>query len=448
MTTMMTKNMMMCDYENDYDDYDYENGYDSDDGVPRIPYRKREVRAPMPINLPSLKKEKEEKMKKQLEKQKEEDKQKKIETFRKTQHTGIWGLPGWMVQDIDIPVVMAAKEQLQEDLTSGAVVMVIEKKEETAPVIEKKEDVRDGAFEVLADKEKMKSDFEKTELCVSITKGVPCPHGEKCRFLHDITLWKPRKCKFEDSCKFVKYISRPDGSFHLVNVCKEKVCKFIHGGETRENYHRRTKVPDPKTLVEHSNLLASNTGWTAIAQGYGVPTVPKKKIICDDKSGSDFKSKLTWLNPTPVVAVAPVVVKSEPVKIDWSQMSSQMKSQGLSVVKKEEAEAKNDEWITKTTKYKKKEEKVVVSHKGYEHQMTSLCRSVIQGIKCTHAVCRYAHDVEKITLRACGFESCRNVVCVGDGVYKNTGKNVCNYLHHDEKRESYYKRLDIYKFKK
>ena len=82
-----------------------------------------------------------------------------------------------------------------------------------------------------------------------------------------------------------------------------------------------------------------------------------------------------------------------------------------------------------------------------DHNMTSLCRSVVQGTKCSHAVCRYAHDVDKIVLRKCGFECCRKVVMIGDGVYRNAGRVVCNFIHTDETRDSYYKRLDIFKYK-
>jgi hypothetical protein len=88
----------------------------------------------------------------------------------------------------------------------------------------------------------------------------------------------------------------------------------------------------------------------------------------------------------------------------------------------------------------------------YILQYTSLCRSVILGVKCTHSVCRYAHDVEKIVLLKCRFEGyikgCINVTCVGNGLYRNKGSNVCKYIHSNESRDSYYKRLDIYKFKK
>jgi hypothetical protein len=134
-----------------------------------------------------------------------------------------------------------------------------------------------------------------------------------------------------------------------------------------------------------------------------------------------------------------------------------LKADGISLVapvKVAPAVPAKDEWITPKTKSQKRVEKAVVSapapaaRAGYMHQHTSLCRSVIQGVQCTHAVCRYAHDVEKIMLRNCGFEGCRNVTCVGDGVYRNTGRNVCNYLHQGETRDSYYKRLDIYKYKK
>jgi hypothetical protein len=183
--------------------------------------------------------------------------------------------------------------------------------------------------------------------------------------------------------------------------------------------------------------------------------LPKKSCVDLTSTDSALNGKLNWLKVSPLVSEMPVVgplpapVVAPPV--NWADMVHKMKSEGISIVKKETG----GDWITPKTKSQKREERAVpvvtrapAPRAVYMHQHTSLCRSVIQGVQCTHAVCRYAHDVEKITLRNCGFETCRNVTCVGDGVYRNTGRNVCNYLHQGETRDSYYKRLDIYKYKK
>ncbi len=436
MTNMTNMANTMNDYE--YSDYEYTE-YDSEDDRPRISLYKKQPRAPVPVNLPSIKKEKENKEKLRKEKEVEEIRKKKVETFRSTAHTGIWGRPGWMVSDIEVAHVMEAKEKLQADLASGAVVIMT--KEPEPPKIEKKENLRDVAFDVLSDKEKMKTAFEKTELCRSVTQGGACPHGEKCRFLHDVALWKPRKCRFEDTCKCVKFISKPNGSFYIVNNTsgsENKVCKFIHGGESRDNFHARTKIPKPQVTI------------TPVA-----PSVPIKKTFVNVSVGNSkdtLKGKLNWLAPAPVVVPAPVVLA--PKTFNWSQMQQQLKADGISLVAPIKATVSvKDDWITPKTKAQKRIENTpsvapASRTTGYVHQHTSLCRSVIQGVQCTHAVCRYAHDVDKIVLRKCGFEGCRNVTCVGNGVYRNTGRNVCNYLHSEETRDSYYKRLDIYKFKK
>jgi hypothetical protein len=444
MTIMTTKNMttMMNEYDSDYD-YDYDTDYNSEDDRPRISLFRKQPRAPAPVNLPSMKKEKENKEKLRKEKETEETHKKNVETFRSTAHTGIWGLPGWMVADQEVEHVMEAKEKLQSDLASGEVVLVSKEPETETPKIEKKENLRDVAFEVLADKEKMKTAFEKTELCRSITQGGVCPHGEHCRFLHDVALWKPRKCRFEDTCKCVKFISKPNGTFYIVNNRTgegSKVCKFIHGGESRDNFHARTKIPKPQFAAPVTTA------------------VPVKKTFSRtsvDDGKETLKGKLNWLAPTPTVVTAHVPVVAP---FNWAQVQQQLKADGISLVapvKVAMAEPAQDEWITPKTKSQKRVEKAApvpvrapVTRAGYMHQHTSLCRSVIQGVQCTHAVCRYAHDVEKIMLRNCGFEGCRNVTCVGDGVYRNTGRNVCNYLHQGETRDSYYKRLDIYKYKK
>ncbi len=447
MMTMTMKNINeypSYDYDNDYDLYDYDYDlydydYKCDDDRPRISLHRKPVRAPAPLNLPSLKKQKENEQKLQKEKEKQEIQKQKIETFRSTEKTGIWGIPGWMVQDIDIPVLMEAKEKLQDELATGKVVMVAVEATPEIPKLQKKENMRDVAFEVLADKEKMKKAFEKTELCRSITEGGVCPHGENCRFLHDPALWKPRKCRFEDTCKCVKFICKPNGSFYIVNNGSSKVCKFIHGGESKDNFHARTKIPKP---------VISGTSVVLITE------MPKKKVVCEDSTAVDFKGKLNWLKKSPMmvaeVVSVPVVVPTP--TFNWVQMSQKLKSEGITLIKAED-EKKEGDWITPKTKTQKREEKTASvvhnhQHSGSTHQMTSLCRSVIQGTKCGHSICRYAHDVEKIVVRKCGFETCRNVVCVSEGVYKNTGRNVCNYQHSGETRDSYYKRLDIYKYKK
>lgn len=442
MTIMTTKNIAnmtnMTNEDFDYD-YNYDIDYDSEDDRPRIELYRKQPRAPVPVNIPSMKKEKENQEKLRKEKENEDNRKKKVDTFRNTAHTGIWGLPGWMVPDLEVAHVMEAKQKLQDDLASGAV--VFETKELETPKIEKKENLRDVAFEVLSDKEKMKTAFEKTELCRSVTQGGECPHGENCRFLHDVALWKPRKCRFEDTCKCVKFISKPNGTFYIVNNTSgsgNKVCKFIHGGESRDNFHARTKIPKPQ-----------------VATPVAIQTLPTKKTFVSvsvDDGKNTLKGKLNWLGTT---ITTPISVPSVPMApFNWSQVKQQLKAEGISIVTPTPVvvDTANDEWITPKTKAHKRQEKAPVvppsTRIGYIHQHTSLCRSVIQGIQCTHSVCRYAHDVEKIVLRKCGFEGCRNVTCVGDGVYRNTGRNVCNYLHNGETRDSYYKRLDIYKFKK
>jgi hypothetical protein len=479
MRTMKTmKNMTRKRFDYDFED-DNNDFWKDDDSLLITPF-KEQPRAPLPINLPSLKKQKENEKNQEKEREKQEITKNKIETFRKSQKTGIWGIPGWMVQDIDIPTVIEAKERLQNDLATGVVIMIPAQKKEEEFKIEQKKDVsnekvRNGAFEVLSDKEKMKEVFEKTELCISITKGVECPHGENCRFLHDVKLWKPRKCRFEDTCKCVKFISKPDGSFYIVNN-GSKFCKFIHGGESRDNFHRRTKIPNPLEKKADQPKV-SHTQTRAVLGGEA-----RTPIVDNRLHTTKGRSPFTWLKPTSSTQ-EPKAVQT-PV-FNWSQMTHQLKKEGLSLksasstqepeviitpvqtpifnwsqmalqVKKEGLSLKPDEkkddgeWITpKTQKREEKKQIVEVKNTTFnkDHNMTSLCRSVVQGTKCCHAVCRYAHDIDQIVVRKCGFECCRNVVMIGDGVYRNTGTVVCKYIHTDETRDSYYKRLDIFKYK-
>lgn len=95
-------------------------------------------------------------------------------------------------------------------------------------------DQRTGAYEILADKEKLASSLAKSKMCSSVGKNEECQHGENCRFAHSLDELKISNCLFEQRCRFVRM---SNGT--LVNN-GEKVCSHKHPHETKETFMTRT----------------------------------------------------------------------------------------------------------------------------------------------------------------------------------------------------------------
>ena len=101
------------------------------------------------------------------------------------------------------------------------------------PDIEK----RTAAFEQLKDKDTMSKRLNKTRLCWSVQKGVPCPHGiGKCTFAHTKEELRMEPCLFGYHCRFVSW---REEEYCNNSSCKRK-CTYLHPEETRDNYMKRT----------------------------------------------------------------------------------------------------------------------------------------------------------------------------------------------------------------
>jgi len=85
---------------------------------------------------------------------------------------------------------------------------------------------------------------------------------------------------------------------------------------------------------------------------------------------------------------------------------------------------------------------------GEALKFTQMCRSVIQGKKCYHTNCRFAHSVDQLTKRNCRFGlQCKFVRHVGQGRYIShkfgrTGKS-CACYHPNETDQSFCLRLNL-----
>ena len=85
---------------------------------------------------------------------------------------------------------------------------------------------------------------------------------------------------------------------------------------------------------------------------------------------------------------------------------------------------------------------------GEALKFTQMCRSIIQGKKCYHAKCRFAHSVDQLTKRNCRFGvQCKFVKHIGQGKYiaqrfGRTGKT-CSCYHPNETEQSFCLRLNL-----
>ena len=95
-------------------------------------------------------------------------------------------------------------------------------------------DQRTGAFQILADKEKLAGSLIKSKMCSSVGKNEKCQHGEDCRFAHSLDELKISNCLFEQRCRFVRM-----SNGKLVNN-GEKICSHKHPHETKETFMSRT----------------------------------------------------------------------------------------------------------------------------------------------------------------------------------------------------------------
>lgn len=82
-----------------------------------------------------------------------------------------------------------------------------------------------------------------TQMCRSVSKGIKCmyPPG-KCNFAHSFEQLNPKKCG-NSCCRFIKKIGDK-----LINK-GNKVCTFIHEGETKSNLCNRIGVRVPDVII-------------------------------------------------------------------------------------------------------------------------------------------------------------------------------------------------------
>ncbi len=118
---------------------------------------------------------------------------------------------------------------------------------------------RSEIYDQLQDKTLIAERLTKTRLCLSVKKGVKCPHGkDKCKFAHSKEELRVVSCLFGDRCSYVckknSYIES-DQTFILYNNKSSenndiglfnsrrnvsRICYYIHPKESKKNYIKRT----------------------------------------------------------------------------------------------------------------------------------------------------------------------------------------------------------------
>lgn len=101
---------------------------------------------------------------------------------------------------------------------------------------------RTTAFAKLYDKSISSASKSKTQMCRSVTSGIPCRFGNKCSYAHSKDELKTRKCAFGTACR--------------TRYSKTNPCRFDHSEEvTPEVAKQATLAQEVKSFWEEEQLL-------------------------------------------------------------------------------------------------------------------------------------------------------------------------------------------------
>jgi hypothetical protein len=87
-----------------------------------------------------------------------------------------------------------------------------------------------------------RKDLTCTSLCISVRTNVPCPHGSRCRFAHDVRELVKKVCNFGPSCNRIVCCSETS----YKNRTGYKPCEFWHGHEDAQSYSARMGLKSRK----------------------------------------------------------------------------------------------------------------------------------------------------------------------------------------------------------
>ena len=85
--------------------------------------------------------------------------------------------------------------------------------------------------------------------------------------------------------------------------------------------------------------------------------------------------------------------------------------------------------------------------KYYDRSKTQFCKSLTTfGYKCVYKdKCNYAHSIDELRIRMCNYpDTCYKVYVNDKGYFRNCENQKCSFLHSEETKQNYVKRLGIY----
>jgi hypothetical protein len=142
--------------------------------------------------------------------------------------------------------------------------------------VEREEGLRAQAFEVLSDKENLETKLFKTKMCLSVEKGIECPHGNKCRFAHILDELTPNNCLFKNQCRLVYTNTKG----FLVNVKGGKKCEYIHPEETKENFSSRVGIKNSIPIPKMSEGFKAKMALNPVVVEKEVPRSNHRTRVC------------------------------------------------------------------------------------------------------------------------------------------------------------------------
>jgi len=189
-----------------------------------------------------------------------------------------------------------------------------------------------------------------------------------------------------------------------------------------------------------------------------IEVVPKVEVVyqpsIDFEEAESFEFAPKAKEPEPVPEpIKTELTMSEPKKLLVNPKAEAKAEVRIALAKeaaKEKTVAKEDQWqtVTKPKKVEKPKQYTVPQPRNDSHtpphRFTRMCRSVLEGVKCRHHTCLFAHDVKQLAPVPCRFGCECNFVrkSATVGVYENTKPSirVCSFWHPKETHESFGRR--------
>jgi hypothetical protein len=159
-------------------------------------------------------------------------------------------------------------------------------------------DERIHGREMLMDKSKVIKNKTKTRMCNSVGTGLPCRHGANCRFAHSVDELTVAKCFFAHSCRCVRWSGE-----HWINH-GEKLCTYLHPGESEDVYYKRIGKSNPK---------AKQTSKPVVSKPVVSKPVVSKPVVSKPVVSKPIVSKPVVSKPVVSKPVVSKPVVSKPV---------------------------------------------------------------------------------------------------------------------------------------